>query len=76
MKQANLARKQVPFRLLLETKPMQWVCLMKVQDQKGYLISSKNAWKKTADNLGQITNSDELPKSLLNIKNTMTDRQC
>ena len=44
MKQANLARKQVLFRLLLETRPMQWVYLTKIQaHQKGYLILSKNA---------------------------------
>ena len=30
--------------------------------------------KKTADNHKLITKSDELPKLLLNIKNTMTDR--
>ena len=44
MKQANLARKQVLFRLLLETRPMQWVYLTKIQaHRKGYLILSKNA---------------------------------
>ena len=30
--------------------------------------------EKTADNLGQTTKSDELPKLLLSIKNSMTDR--
>ena len=32
------------------------------------------AFWKTTDNLGQITKSHELPKLLLNIKNTVTDR--
>ena len=36
--------------------------------------SIKECLEKTADNLRQITKSDELPKLLLNIKNTMTDR--
>ena len=30
--------------------------------------------RQSADNLGQTTKSNELPKLLLNIKNTMTDR--
>ena len=38
------------------------------------LDSIKEYLKKTADNLGQITKSDALPKLLFNIKNTMTDR--
>ena len=36
--------------------------------------SIKECLAKTAGNLGKITKSDELPKLLLNIKNTMTDR--
>ena len=36
--------------------------------------SIKECLEKTADNLGQITKSNELPKLLLNIKNTMTGR--
>ena len=36
--------------------------------------SIKECLAKTADNLGKITKSDEFPKFLLNIKNTMTDR--
>ena len=36
--------------------------------------SIKGCLEKNADNLGQITKSNELPKLLLNIKNTMTDR--
>ena len=36
--------------------------------------SIKECLEKIADNLRQITKSDELPKLLLNIKNTMTDR--
>ena len=36
--------------------------------------SIKECLEKTADNLGQITKSNELPKLLLNIKNTMTYR--
>ena len=65
-----VAREQVPFRLLLETRPMQWAYLMKIEThQKGYLILSKNAWKISVDNLGQTAKSDERPKLLLNIKN-------
>ena len=57
MKQANLARKQVLFRLLLETRPMQWVYLTKIQaHRKGYLILSKNAWKKPLTILGRLQN--------------------
>ena len=36
--------------------------------------SIKECLEKTTDNLPHITKSDELPKSLLNIKNTMRDR--
>ena len=36
--------------------------------------SIKEYLEKTAYNLGQITKSDELPKLLLNIKNTKMDR--
>ena len=36
--------------------------------------SIKEYLEKTADNLGQITKSDELPKLLMNIKNTKMDR--
>ena len=53
---------QVPFRLLLETRPLLWVYLMKIQaHQKGYLILSKNAWQK-------------LLATLAKLQNTMTDR--
>ena len=41
-----VAREQVPFRLLSETRPMQWA----------YLIVSKNAWKKPLTILGKLQN--------------------
>ena len=51
---------------------MQWAYLMKRLER--LFDSIKECLEKTADNLRQITKSDELPKLLLNIKNTMTDR--
>ena len=52
-----VAREQVPFRLLLETRPMQWAYLMKIEThQKGYLILSKNAWKIPLTILGKLQN--------------------
>ena len=63
MKQANLPRKQVPFRLLLEIKSMQFVYLWKMQaHEKSYLIPSKNIWKK------QLTISGKL-QNLMNFQN-------
>ena len=38
--------------------------------------SIKECLEKTADNLGQITKSDDFPKLVLNIKNAMIDRHC
>ena len=57
MKQANVATKQVLFRLLLQTRPMQWVYLTKIQaHRKGYLILSKNAKKKPLTILVRLQN--------------------
>ena len=52
-----VAREQVPFRLLSETRPMQWAYWMKMEThQKGYLILSKNSWKKPLTILGKLQN--------------------
>ena len=61
IKQANLARKQVPFRSLQETRPIAKCFFDEDPGSSESLFDSIKYLEKTAENLGQIAKSDELP---------------